>query len=95
MQTLKSALVATDFSVEAMSATHRAASIARETGLKGALAHVLPSSLPVEIHVQAAPRAQQALSVMAEKLQHGGASFAPRLLEGRDSYGMPAGRRLS
>jgi nucleotide-binding universal stress UspA family protein len=82
MTTLGSALIGTDFSAEAISATHRAASIAGETGLSGALAHVLPGSLPVDLHLEAASRAQQALAVVADELRQAGASFAPRLLSG-------------
>jgi hypothetical protein len=66
MSTLKSALIATDFSPEAGSATRRAASIASETGVHGALVHVLPSSLPPDGHIRAASKAQQALSGVVE-----------------------------
>lgn len=82
MTTVRSALIGTDFSTEAISATRRAASIAKEIGLTGALVHVLPNSLPVEFHVQAATRAQQALSIVTDELQRDGVSFAPRLVSG-------------
>jgi nucleotide-binding universal stress UspA family protein len=82
MNTLKSALVATDFSREAGSAVRRAASIARETGIHGALVHILPSSLPPDMQVRAASKARQALSVVAEELKAEGLSFEPRLVSG-------------
>src|SRR5690348_9173503 len=82
MPTMKSALIATDFSAEASAATQRAASIAGEIGLSGELIHVLPSTLPVDVHVGAAAQAQQALSVVALELRQKGLNFAPRLLSG-------------
>lgn len=82
MGTLASAAVATDFSQEAGAAARRAALIAGETGLHGALLHVLPGSLPPAMHVLAAAQAQQALSAVAAELQGLGAAFEPRLLTG-------------
>jgi nucleotide-binding universal stress UspA family protein len=82
MTILKSALIATDFSREAASATRRAAVIAGETGIQGALVHVLPGSLPPDMHIRAASMAQQALSVVAGELKAQGAGFEPRLLSG-------------
>jgi nucleotide-binding universal stress UspA family protein len=82
VSTMKSALIATDFSAEASAATQRAASIAEEIGLAGALIHVLPSTLPVDIHVDAAARAGEALAAVALRLQQKGLNFAPRLVSG-------------
>lgn len=82
MSALASALLATDFSDEAGWAARRAASIAAETGLRGALVHVLPASLPPDLHASAALKAQQALSTVAAQLRADGASFEPRLLSG-------------
>jgi nucleotide-binding universal stress UspA family protein len=82
MKTLESALIATDFSGEAASAMRRAAAIAKETGLQGALVHVLPGSLPPDMHVRAAPQAQQALALVAEEMKREGLRFEPRLLSG-------------
>jgi nucleotide-binding universal stress UspA family protein len=82
MNTLKSALVATDFSEEASSATRRGASIASETEIHGVLVHVLPSSLPPDMQVGAAAKAQQALSVVADDLKVKGVKFETRLLSG-------------
>jgi nucleotide-binding universal stress UspA family protein len=79
---MKTALIATDFSMEASAATDRAASIAEEIGLGGALIHVLPSTLPVDIHVDAAAQAQQALAAVALGLRQKGLDFAPRLVSG-------------
>lgn len=79
---MKSALIATDFSGEAEAARRRAASIAKETGLHGAIVHVLPASLPVEMHVQSASQAQKALSLVAGEMKGDGLSFEPRLLSG-------------
>jgi nucleotide-binding universal stress UspA family protein len=79
---MTSALIATDFSDEARSALLRAVSIAKETGLHGALAHVLPDSLPASLHVQAASQAQQALVLLAEEMKREGLRFEPRLLSG-------------
>jgi nucleotide-binding universal stress UspA family protein len=79
---MKSALIATDFSSEAEAARRRVASIASETGLGGAIAHVLPGSLPADMHVQAATQAQQALAHLAGEMKRDGASFEPRLLSG-------------
>jgi nucleotide-binding universal stress UspA family protein len=82
MKPLVSVLVATDFSQEAGSAARRAASIGREAGLRGALVHVLPGSLPVDIHIQAAAKAQLALALVAEELGREGLPAEPRLLSG-------------
>jgi nucleotide-binding universal stress UspA family protein len=79
---LKSLLIATDFSPEAGAATRRGASIARETGARGALVHVLPGSLPPDMHVRAASQAQQALSLVTEALKAEGVNLEPRLLSG-------------
>jgi nucleotide-binding universal stress UspA family protein len=75
-------LIATDFSDEANSALRRAAHIARETRMRGALVHVLPASLPANMHVQAASQAQQALSLLVGEIGHQGLSLDPRLLSG-------------
>jgi nucleotide-binding universal stress UspA family protein len=82
VSTMKSALIATDFSAEASAATQRAASIAAEIGLDGALMHVLPSTLPVDLHLDAATQAQQALAAVAAALRQGGLNVAPRLVSG-------------
>jgi nucleotide-binding universal stress UspA family protein len=82
MTTMKSALIATDFSAEAGAATHRGASIAGEIGLQGALVHVLPGTLPTELHVRAASQAQLALAVVTGELKAAGLEFEPRLLSG-------------
>ncbi len=82
MRRLTSALIATDFSDEAGFALRRAAMLAVETGMRGTLVHVLPASLPADMHVQAASRAQQALSLLAEENKHQGPSFDARLLSG-------------
>lgn len=82
MNTLNSVLVATDFSPEAGSATRRAGSIALETRVQGVLAHVLPGSLPPDMHILAASKAQQALLAVAETLKSEGVTFEPRLLSG-------------
>ena len=79
---MKSALIATDFSSEAEAARRRVASIASETGLGGAIAHVLPGSLPAEMHLQSATQAQDALALLAGKMKRDGAGFEPRLLSG-------------
>lgn len=79
---LKSTLIATDFSGEAEAARHRAARIARETGTGGTLLHVLPASLPVEMHLQAAPQAQKALALLADEMARDGLQFLPRLASG-------------
>lgn len=82
MKALESALIATDFSAEAAAAMRRAASIGKETALQGAIVHVLPGSLPPDIHVQAASKAQQALALVAEEMKREGLGFEPRLLSG-------------
>lgn len=82
MKRLESALIATDFSQEAGSAARRAASITRETGIHAALVHVLPGSLPPDMHVRAASKAQQALAVVVEELEAEGVAFEPQLLSG-------------
>lgn len=79
---MKSALIATDFSREAEAARHRAASIAKEASLGGAIVHVVPGSLPSEIQVESASRAQGALALVAEEMKRGGLEFEPRLLSG-------------
>ena len=79
---MQSALIATDFSAEAEAARRRAASIARETGLRGAITHVLPGSLPPGMHVQASAQAQKALAVVADEMKRDGVVFEPRLLSG-------------
>ena len=83
MKPAESVLVATDFSEEAGFAAKRGASLAREMGLRGALAHVLPASLPAGLHVQAATRAQEALAVLAEETAREGPRFELRLLSGK------------
>lgn len=82
MMTIRSALVATDFSASSDSATNRAAGIAGETGLHGTLIHVLPGTLPAEFHLHAAAQAQRALAIVAEGLEQQGLHFAPRLVSG-------------
>lgn len=82
MMTIRSALIATDFSAAAESATNRAASIAGETGLHGALIHILPGTLPTEFYLHAASQAQQALSIVAEGLERRGLRVAQRLVSG-------------
>jgi len=82
MKSITSVLVATDFSPEASLAARRAASIGRETGLRGALVHVLPGSLPAELHLHAAAQAQRALALVAEELEQEGLPVEPRLLSG-------------
>src|SRR5690349_22161830 len=79
---MASALIATDFSIEADAALRRAASIARETGGGVAIVHVLPASLPPQLHVPAATRAQKALALVAEEMAAGGARFDSRLASG-------------
>jgi nucleotide-binding universal stress UspA family protein len=80
--TIRSALIATDFSAEAIAATRRAARIASEAGLHGVLVHVLPGPLPAQEHLNAAARAQAALELVAEELKGEGLRFEPRLLSG-------------
>jgi hypothetical protein len=75
------ALIATDFSDEANRALRRAVYIATDTGMRGAV-HVLPSSLPANIHVKAASQAQLALALLADEINGQGLSFEPRLLSG-------------
>jgi nucleotide-binding universal stress UspA family protein len=82
MNTLKSALVATDFSAEAASAMRRAASIGSEIGLQGTLAHVVPDFLPPAVHVQAAALAQHTLALAAGEMNRAGLRFEQRLLSG-------------
>lgn len=82
MNTPKAALIATDFSTEAEAARRRAAGIAKETGLSGAIAHVLPASLPVELHLEAAASAQRALGMVVDEMKREGLAFEPRLLSG-------------
>lgn len=82
MKPLASVLLATDFSAEAGWAARRTASIGREAGLRGELVHVLPDSVPADMHVQAAARAQQALALVAEELAREGLAVEPRLLSG-------------
>jgi nucleotide-binding universal stress UspA family protein len=82
MKPLVSVLVATDFSQEAGLAARRAASIGQEAGLRGALVHVLPGSLPADIHIRAAAQAQQALALVADELTREGLPVEPRLLQG-------------
>jgi nucleotide-binding universal stress UspA family protein len=79
---LRSALIATDFSDEARFAARRAAGIAREMGIGGELAHVVPGAIPPALHVLAATRAREALAVAAEECRREGASFGTRLLGG-------------
>ena len=79
---MQTTLIATDFSAEAEAARLRAGSIAREIGLQGGIAHVLPRSLPANLHVQAASQAQRALTVVADEMKGGGLAFEPRLLSG-------------
>ena len=82
MKPFVSVLVATDFSPEANLAARRAASIGREAGLRGALIHVLPNSLPADIHIQAAVQAQQALALVSEELTREGLPVESQLLSG-------------
>jgi nucleotide-binding universal stress UspA family protein len=82
MTTLESVLVATDFSTEAAAAMRRAESIGGQIGLQGALAHVLPTSLPHAIHVQAASLAQQTLALGVDEMNRAGLRFEQRLLSG-------------
>jgi nucleotide-binding universal stress UspA family protein len=82
MKKVESALIATDFSEEAGYALRRTAAIASQTGLHGALVHVLPGSLPSSMHVHAASQAQQALVLLAEEMNREGLRFEPRLLSG-------------
>lgn len=79
---MKSILIATDFSEEAEAARHRAASIAKEAGLRGTVVHVLPDSLPPDMHIPSASRAQQALALLEDELGRGGLHFETRLLSG-------------
>lgn len=79
---MKTALIATDFSGEAEAARRRVASIAKEAGLGGAIAHVLPGSLPAELHMQSAAQAQKALALLADEMKRDGLQFEPRLLSG-------------
>lgn len=82
MGTIRSVLIATDFSAEANAATRRAARIAAETGLHGIVAHVLPGPLPPQEHLNAVARAEAALGVVAAELQSEGLRFEPRLTTG-------------
>ena len=82
MPAMKSALIATDFSVDSHAAGRRALSIAKETGLRGALVHVLPGSLPSEVQVQSASRAQAALAISAGEMKRAGLELEPRLASG-------------
>ena len=50
--------------------------------MRGALVHVLPGSLPANLHDEAAAQAQQALGTLAEELKREGLSFEPRVLSG-------------
>jgi nucleotide-binding universal stress UspA family protein len=79
---LRSALIATDFSDEARFAARRAAGIAREAGIGGELAHVIPGTIPPALHVLAATRAREALAMAADECRQQGASFGTRLLTG-------------
>jgi nucleotide-binding universal stress UspA family protein len=79
---LSNALIATDFSESAQWAVRRAASIARETGMRGTIAHVLPDTLPLDVHMQSSTRAQQALDLVTHDLENEGSTFAARLLSG-------------
>jgi nucleotide-binding universal stress UspA family protein len=79
---MKSALLATDFSNEAETARRRVVSMANDIGLGGAIAHVLPASLPAELHLPSAAQAQKALAIVSEEMKRDGASFEPRLLSG-------------
>jgi nucleotide-binding universal stress UspA family protein len=63
------ALVAADFSGESEAARHRTARIAGETGMTGTILHVLPASLPADLHLQAATQAQKALAVVADEMK--------------------------
>lgn len=89
MNPLASVLVATDFSEEANAALRRAASIAAETGMHGVLAHVLPGSLPPDVHLAATSQAKRALSLLVEEAAPLGLRLEPRLLTGD-----PAGELL-
>lgn len=80
---MKSALIATDFSAEAEAARRRAASIARETGLGGTIVHVLPASLPADMHLEAASQAQKALALVTEEMTRDGLRFEPHLASGQ------------
>lgn len=87
--TLQSVLIATDFSDESGAALRRAAIIAKQIGLRGALTHVLPDSLPLDFHVRAAAQAQGALALLADQARLEGLEFSPRLLSG-DIFGQLA-----
>jgi nucleotide-binding universal stress UspA family protein len=79
---LATALVATDFSDEAGCALRRAARMARETGMRGALVHVLPASLPPGMHVRAGAQARQMLALLTDEMKRQDLAFEPRLLSG-------------
>ena len=82
MRPVASALIATDFSDEANAAVHRAGEIAKETGIRCELIHVLPGSLPANMHIQAGARAQEALGVVADEMRSHGLNFERRLVSG-------------
>lgn len=77
-----SLLMATDFSAEAGFAARRAAALAKQCAMAGELVHVVPASLPAELHMRAATQAQQALALIAEELRREGMSVEIRLLSG-------------
>ena len=79
---MQSALIAADFSGESEAARRRAASIASETGMSGTILHVLPGSLPPDLHLQAASQAQEALGRVAEEMKRAGLRFDPALASG-------------
>src|SRR5699024_5624914 len=56
--------------------------IAREAPWRVHLLHVLPASLPPDLHVASAGRAQEALAAQAEALARHGVSAAPQLGSG-------------
>jgi len=82
MNSMRSMLIATDFSEEAESARRRAVSIAQETGLGGILAHVLPASLPPAAHLPATLQAQKGLAIAIEEMRRGGCRFESQLASG-------------
>src|SRR4051812_641294 len=77
-----SILIATDFSDEARWAERRGAFIAKEAGLRCTLCHVLPASLPTNLHISASTKAQEALGVATEELRRVKVDANARLLSG-------------
>lgn len=79
---IRSILIATDFSEAAGYAARRGSAIARELGIGGRLVHVLPPSLPAQVHVSAAAQVRRTLALLSEKMERDGATFEPLLLSG-------------